>query len=252
MYGDLCEENEIKYFPQLNLYKDGALLETFSGVRDLEVLQDYISKHAEPTGTGVVVESATPTALAEVLATAVAEEVLHIQTPRAEPNPGGAVLSLNPSIFAPTLEQGPTFIKYYAPWCGHCKKLAPTWTQLARHMQGKLTIAEVNCEDYGALCKSEDVAGYPMLVYYANGARSEYMGGRKFEALKAFTEKAAAPAVQEVRVENLESSIKEHDVVYLLLHAASDSRTLVSNFILISLSLLTLCRTRLQQQRVSS
>jgi hypothetical protein len=31
-----------------------------------------------------------------------------------------------------------------------------------------------------------------MLVYYANGVKSEYTGGRKFDLLKEFTEKAAS------------------------------------------------------------
>ena len=76
--------------------------------------------------------------------------------------------------------------------CGHCKKLAPTWKQLARHMQNKLNVAEVNCDAHAALCKAQDVPGFPMLVYYANGAKSEYTGGRKFDPLKAFTERASS------------------------------------------------------------
>jgi hypothetical protein len=50
----------------------------------------------------------------------------------------------------------------------------------------------VNCEEHAALCKAQEVPGYPMLVYYANGIKSEYSGGRKLDLLKAFTEKAAS------------------------------------------------------------
>lgn len=62
-------------------------------------------------------------------------------------------------------------------------------------MQYKLSVAEVNCEDYSTLCKSQDVTGYPMLVYYANGVKTEYTGSRKFDSLKAFTEQAIAKCV---------------------------------------------------------
>jgi thioredoxin domain-containing protein 5 len=60
-------------------------------------------------------------------------------------------------------------------------------------MQNKLDIAEVNCEDNAALCKSQDIQGYPTLVYYTTLSKTVYTGGRKFEQLKAFTEKASAP-----------------------------------------------------------
>lgn len=79
--------------------------------------------------------------------------------------------------------------------CGHCKKLAPIWTELARNMRGKLTIAEVNCEEQGALCRSQGVTGYPMLYYYPSGkdTKMEYTGGRKLEQLIAFAEKLSGP-----------------------------------------------------------
>jgi len=37
-------------------------------------------------------------------------------------------------------------VKYYAPWCGHCKALAPTWLELANDLQNvdNLVIAKMD------------------------------------------------------------------------------------------------------------
>lgn len=81
--------------------------------------------------------------------------------------------------------------------CGHCKKLAPHWTQLAGLMRHKLNVAEVNCEAHSALCKQQGVSGYPMLFYYGgqSAGKTEYTGARKIEQLKAFAEKVSGPFV---------------------------------------------------------
>lgn len=109
-------------------------------------------------------------------------------------NPEGKVLELGEQNFSDEIKKGGVFVKFFAPWCGHCRKLAPTWTQLAEQMKNQLVIAEVNCDDHNALCRAEDVQGYPMLFYYGDdGVKSEYTGGRKPEQLQAFVEKVLKP-----------------------------------------------------------
>jgi len=52
---------------------------------------------------------------------------------------------LQDSTFEKHIETGSHFIKFYAPWCGHCKNLAPAWADLAKSFadNGRVTIAKV-------------------------------------------------------------------------------------------------------------
>jgi protein disulfide-isomerase-like protein len=77
----------------------------------------------------------------------------------------------------------------YAPWCGHCKRLAPTWAELAAGFAGSdsIGIASVDCTQHKTVCDAAGVKGYPTLkVFHGGEAKEEYHGGRTLEALQEY------------------------------------------------------------------
>merc|ERR1719483_1628455 len=75
------------------------------------------------------------------------------------------------------------FVEFYAPWCGHCKSLAPIWDQIAEKYTDRkdLVMAKVD----GA-----EVEGFPTLIMYKKETNEavDYTGKRDFESIVKFIE----------------------------------------------------------------
>ncbi len=83
-------------------------------------------------------------------------------------------------------------VKYYAPWCGHCKRLAPTYEELgdlyqaSKEGKDKVVIANVDATLNDV---DVDISGYPTLILYPAGDKSNpvvHQGGRDLESLVSF------------------------------------------------------------------
>lgn len=80
------------------------------------------------------------------------------------------------------------YIKFFAPWCGHCKAMAPAWEALTKDYEDSDTLFVAECDCTGEckdLCSHVGVQGYPSIKYGSVDALEDYKGGRDLEALKA-------------------------------------------------------------------
>lgn len=125
-----------------------------------------------------------------------------------------AVLDLIPSNFDDVvLKSGkPALVEFFAPWCGHCKTLAPIYEELATNFEGlkdKVTIAKVDADSEKELGRRFGVQGFPTLKWFdgKSDTPEDYKSGRDLESLTKFIEektgakpkaKKAAPSAVEM------------------------------------------------------
>jgi len=90
-------------------------------------------------------------------------------------------------------------VEFFAPWCGHCKALAPEFKKAAKELEGKNAgaLAAVDCTVERDLCNKYEVRGFPTLKLFRNdgSAPSDYDQARKADAIVKFMVKQNSPAV---------------------------------------------------------
>lgn len=89
----------------------------------------------------------------------------------------------------------PVLVEFFAPWCPHCRRMAPVLEELARDYRGRVRLVQVNVEAAPDLVVRFGLRGVPTLVVLDEGKEiSRLIGEVAKEELEARLDKALAPA----------------------------------------------------------
>jgi len=167
---DLCGRFNVRGYPTIKFIANGAAPEDVRVPRTVEAYTEYINNYLDADK-----EEEKPKAE---------------DKPKEEEKPRPNVLQLTLQTIDEEMKKKPLAVKFFAPWCGHCKRLAPTWEEFgAANKNAPFVVAEVDCTAQSELCHKYDVHGYPTIKYLKQGQDAqEFHGARTVEALQKWAD----------------------------------------------------------------
>lgn len=90
-------------------------------------------------------------------------------------------------------------VEFFAPWCGHCKNLAPHWEKAATELKGKVKLGAVDATVHQGLASKYGIKGFPTIKFFPGGKKDsssaeEYNGGRTADDIVHWALEKAADA----------------------------------------------------------
>lgn len=177
---ELAQKYEIQGYPMMKVFRSGVAYD-YDGPRKANGIVKYMQDQARPDW---------------------------------KPPPDRVVVLTNEN-FTETIESNPTvLVEFYAPWCGHCKRLAPEYTKAANLLHDKgvdVILAKVDATVEKELGTQFEVQGFPTMKVFHNGRPSEYTGPRQAQGIAEYMFKQSLPPTMPLRTANdIQSRLKFH------------------------------------------
>ncbi|XP_063218294.1 protein disulfide-isomerase A6 homolog isoform X1 [Bacillus rossius redtenbacheri] len=112
-------------------------------------------------------------------------------------------------------------VEFFAPWCGHCKNLAPHWARAATELKGKVKLGALDATVHTSKAQQYGVNSYPTIKLFPSGRKDagsavDFTGGRTSSdivnwALDRLAENVPPPEIKQVTNEAvLKEACEEH------------------------------------------
>jgi len=133
-------------------------------------------------------------------------------------------------------EKDVALVEFFAPWCGHCKRLAPQYEEAATILKDNdppVPLIKVDCTEKGKeTCGKYGVSGYPTLKIFRNGEFSqEYSGPREGAGIVKYMRSQVGPVSKEAKTVGDVNSFIEKDEVGVVGYFTSDDSPLKATFL---------------------
>lgn len=160
-------------FPTLLYFEKGKMKFTFNGENSKDGIIKFMGNPTEPV--------VTPKKEEPDWASDSSSEIVH----------------LSDSSFEPALkDEKSALVMFYAPWCGHCKRLKPEYETAAELMKEKNVpgiLAAVDSTKETEISAKFGIKGYPTLKYFSNGEFQYDVNLRDGDKIIQFMEKPTTP-----------------------------------------------------------
>ncbi|KAJ0053397.1 hypothetical protein Pint_01937 [Pistacia integerrima] len=166
----LAQEYGIRGFPTIKVFVPGKPPVDYQGARDVKPIAEFALQQIK-----------------ELLRERLGGKTTGGSSDKSEPN---ASVELNSHNFDELVLKSKELwiVEFFAPWCGHCKKLAPEWKKAARNLKGKVKLGHVDCESEKSLMSKFNVQGFPTILVFGADKDSPipYEGARTASAIESF------------------------------------------------------------------
>uniref|UniRef100_A0AC34Q5G3 Protein disulfide-isomerase n=2 Tax=Panagrolaimus sp. JU765 TaxID=591449 RepID=A0AC34Q5G3_9BILA len=194
---EIAKRFEIKGYPTLKFWKDGQEPIDYDGGRDSDAIVQWIKEKTDP----------------------------NYKPPPEE------VKALTVETFDEFIGDKPIMlVEFYAPWCGHCKNLAPEYEKAAKKLkEHKIPLTKVDATVEKKLAEQFGVSGYPTLKILRFGRRFDYDGPRDAEGIVKYMLEQSKPAARPIKtVKEAQRLMLKDDVTIIGFFATEESRTFES------------------------
>lgn len=113
----------------------------------------------------------------------------------------------------------PWLVKFYAPWCYHCKQLEPVYVQVAQQLAADgshVVVGRVDCTRWTAVSNAFPIRGFPTILFISGDSVVEYDGERAKDEIADFATRLSSPVINTImNCDSLDEILEKYKIFFL-------------------------------------